>query len=620
MVHRMRIGNMQSRRNRIVTAEARPAIGPRGWMRRIALAILLGCTFGIASVAQAQTPEESQPVAPSVDPVEETKDADTPADAATGESSKGTDGDASPRQDGDEASSESDEEPTPEEQAAEDAKDTAHAAAVTDDVFQELSGDAPGVERAPPPQEPTEPVAKEPEVETREDLATQESPDTKPEEEIKEEPPPEPKPVPPTPEPTPEPKPPEPKPGEPPSPAPEKKPAEPPVEPEVPEPAPVDPKARRVWWDDGLRVERNDQLYRIKMGGRLLIDASNIFADSALEDRFGSGSEGDIRQARFDLTGTYGKRTYYRLAVDLTGQSSSEDDIQQYLNNFFVGFVGNRYLGRIEGGIVREPVSMGALTGRLNLAFLERALPDAFLPGFQPGIVVRNEAFERRVTWAFGVFRFRGDSDNGDRMDLTGRITTIPWLSKDGERFIHVGLSYVGMVDNKFDLRFDQRPETWFGDNWVDTGRFEVTSAHVLGAEFAGVWRSIAFQSEFIFNKADRHKDSTVSFWGGYGSISYFLTGQIRHYQRRHGVFGPLPITEPVSFEPFTPGAIELTARYSHLDLDDKDIRGGILNTFTLGVNWYIRHNLRVMANYTHGNLNGVGNGNVLAGRFQVSF
>ena len=46
-----------------------------------------------------------------------------------------------------------------------------------------------------------------------------------------------------------------------------------------------------------------------------------------------------------------------------------------------------------------------------------------------------------------------------------------------------------------------------------------------------------------------------------------------------------------------------MAARYSYLDLNDQDIRGGTLWDVTAGVNWYLFPNLRLMWNYVHGDV-----------------
>ena len=71
-------------------------------------------------------------------------------------------------------------------------------------------------------------------------------------------------------------------------------------------------------------------------------------------------------------------------------------------------------------------------------------------------------------------------------------------------------------------------------------------------------------------------------------------------------------------------GAIELTARYSELDLSDDVIKGGRLQYATLGVNWYLNPNTRIMLNYVLANadIGGAddGNADLFGMRFQVDF
>jgi phosphate-selective porin OprO/OprP len=102
------------------------------------------------------------------------------------------------------------------------------------------------------------------------------------------------------------------------------------------------------------------------------------------------------------------------------------------------------------------------------------------------------------------------------------------------------------------------------------------------------------------------------TFDGGYISVSYFLTGENRTYDKRLGRLGSTYIASP--YTPFFgvrgedgqthwgTGAWEIAARYSHLDLNSGALRGGVEDGVTLGVNWYLNTNLKIQFDYLHNN------------------
>ena len=68
------------------------------------------------------------------------------------------------------------------------------------------------------------------------------------------------------------------------------------------------------------------------------------------------------------------------------------------------------------------------------------------------------------------------------------------------------------------------------------------------------------------------------------------------------------------------PGAWELAARYSYLELDSSGIDGGILHDWTLGLNWYLSHNVRAMLGYIVAHREGFDYQQTLQVRLQLLF
>ena len=84
-----------------------------------------------------------------------------------------------------------------------------------------------------------------------------------------------------------------------------------------------------------------------------------------------------------------------------------------------------------------------------------------------------------------------------------------------------------------------------------------------------------------------------AKFDGWYVQASYVLTGERRRYSFTSGTFqGVKPRRKW--------GAVEVGVRYSTLDLDNSGVTGGDGKDWTIGLNWYLRENLRLMFNYIH--------------------
>jgi phosphate-selective porin OprO/OprP len=385
-------------------------------------------------------------------------------------------------------------------------------------------------------------------------------------------------------------------------------------------PPEVDPTAYRIYWDRGFRVERNDKQFRLKIGGRFMWDSVWIDGDNDIEDAFGTGYRDEVRRAWTTLSGTYGSRVFYSVQFDMAGNSAGATGRNRYIRQAYVAITPPGRLNGIRLGFSKEPFGMDMNTGSVSLRFMERALPSVFAPNYNLGVLFDSIRAEGRVHWWIGAYRYSGDGGGRTRFDLTGRITAVPWTSDNDARMIHLGVSYSHQFRDEFDLRYRSRPETHLRDRWVDTGDFEAEGQDLAALELAGKWDSFIIQSELMGATARRTRAKTVRFWGAYAQASYFLTGEQRPYSQLRGAFSRIGVERPFDWKLRHPGAWEVAVRYSHLDLDDEDIRGGTLNDVTLGLNWYPRPHLRLMANYLLAHRNGIGDGYVYQLRFQIDY
>ena len=131
----------------------------------------------------------------------------------------------------------------------------------------------------------------------------------------------------------------------------------------------------------------------------------------------------------------------------------------------------------------------------------------------------------------------------------------------------------------------------------VDTGNFKADNANLLNPESAFVWGPFSLQGEYFWSSVSSEVGNDPQFQGAYLFGSYFITGEHRTYSTSDGKFSRVKPHSPFATAGGT-GAWEVAARWSWLDLNDSDISGGEQNNFTLGLNWYLNQNYRILVNY----------------------
>jgi phosphate-selective porin OprO/OprP len=259
-------------------------------------------------------------------------------------------------------------------------------------------------------------------------------------------------------------------------------------------------------------------------------------------------------------------------------------------------------VGRIQVGHFKEPFSLEELTSSRFITFMERSVANAFVPSRNTGIQVSDKNEASTVTWAVGIFR---DADNlgvdtGDgEYAVTGRVTWTPWNNNGGEgndnSLLHLGVAASHRDADDGMARFRVRPEAHLLNQVADTGSFEADDVDLLGVE--GSWGTGPFnlQSEYILAMVESQPNDDPNYSGFYVQGSCFLTGEYRTYKSASGAFDRVKVLNNYSkYE--GRGAVEVTARYSMLDLNDGPTEDELADV-TLGLNWYLNPYSRIMFN-----------------------
>lgn len=395
-------------------------------------------------------------------------------------------------------------------------------------------------------------------------------------------------------------------------------------------------------WRNGVQFESPHKDFRFHVGGRVQWDISMFDNDPDLLVSPALGGIGpqpnstQFRRARIRLDGTmyevfdwvaeYDFANTLAPAAATTGQPVAT---VPGLTELSITWTQLPFFGNFKVGNQREPMGMEHLISDTNLPFLERSyLRDAiwgpFNNGYTPGMAFFDWREDQSGTWAVGVFSNQADSFGygiGNELAVTGRLTWLPYYDEPsgGAYLWHVGVSGSTRNPDNGQVRIRTRGDIRSGPPGVlnpiyaDTGSMVSNTQNIAGAETAIVWGPLTVQAEYVGTWVeDAFQPITPVpmsrgnpfFQGGYVQALWFLTGEHDVYNRHTGTFeGPVPYENAYCIRTCNGeckgwGAWQIGARYNAVDLNDNGINGGILNSFTFGVNWFWTPNAKVQFNY----------------------
>jgi len=140
---------------------------------------------------------------------------------------------------------------------------------------------------------------------------------------------------------------------------------------------------------------------------------------------------------------------------------------------------------------------------------------------------------------------------------------------------------------------------------FVDTGNFDANGSLTYSLET--YWRKGPFWlgGEYVLTDMDAPAVGNPDFSGFHVTASWILTGEMRGYNHKSGVFNPIRVAKSV--DQGGVGAWEIAARWSEVDLTDQLATGGEMKIFSLGLNWFLTQEFNVGLNYRYINLDRFG-------------
>ena len=387
--------------------------------------------------------------------------------------------------------------------------------------------------------------------------------------------------------------------------------------------------------------------------GRIHMDTGTFNQDQNNKATVGEARNGiDMRRARLGVEGEGFDTFFYRFDVDFvtfdTGSNPTQASgkrpiiVDAYLDTQNLPVIGNVRVGHF-----REPFSLDRLDSTNDMPFIERSNPvNALVPFRNVGAMAFNWNEAETRTLAYGVFAENTNAFGEYYHDragvaLTGRTTWLPWYDEnaEGRYLLHVGASYSYRRIGSRQTQFGTTPEMTFKQDtsgglfqtprFVNTPVIAMDDYHLAGVEATTMIGSLAIQGEYMFLMGNQINKPNLFFHGGYVEAMYYLTGEHRNYDRKHGIHRALQLQNNF-FRVKTDegiqsgrGAWEATSRISTLDLNSQNIHGGQIMDLTVGLNWYYTTRSRVMFNYVHAFLdrkNLDSNADILAVRYQWAF
>ena len=350
---------------------------------------------------------------------------------------------------------------------------------------------------------------------------------------------------------------------------------------------------------DAMKVTDEQDRFSAKFGLVIMpADYTSFDQDAASREQVGNQQDTfEARSLRLMARGhfTLFRKWNYVASYEYKGFANEPGDPDWSATDLRVS-TDIRHLGTLTVGKMKEPYSYEMVGDAANLPHTERLLSPFFVSRNE-GVQLSNTMFGQRGTWAVGWFNdwlTKGDDFSDSGNDFAARVTALPVWSEDGARYLHLAASVRYYAGDDDTLRFRGQPASHVSDFFVDTGN--IAGDHAWNTGLEALWNVAGFSllGEYVTSSVSSRAAGDPDFDGYYVTAAYVLSGEHRPYDRKVGYARRV-------MPQGRWGAWELMARYGRVDLDDQSVRGGVMDGWWAGVNWWATR--RWKASITYGDI-----------------
>lgn len=391
--------------------------------------------------------------------------------------------------------------------------------------------------------------------------------------------------------------------------------------------------------DNGFGLVSGDGQHSINLTGRVHFDTrlkSHDFGEFADRDTNSLADNFEVRRARIGFSGNVFKDIGYEFVINGVGSNAN------LIDTAWVNYGFNKD-AQIRFGRFKQPFSLEEQTSSNNIDFMERSYLNQMVPAKKNGLMIHGSPIAN-MTYALAMYQndfnqVTNQNDNG--REFAGRLTYNFGQSLGADSVLHLGAAgtsgkyqnsatssgntastastttratIVGFRSENRGLANIYRAQ--LGSTLLSTAAYSGTSDEPMtvekdmgGLELAYAMGPFKVQSEYA--KTNYNASTSVATGAGdvkayYAEVMYNITGEKWSSAYRNGAFSGLKPNSSYSSGGGT-GAWQVGLRWSAFDASDVTTDGtndriqnsAKANTLTIGLNWVLNTNARVMLNYS---------------------